>query len=69
MESEEEKEVRNAERAKEILDDPLLQGALDKMEEEYITAWKHSKTGDKEERDILWKLVWEIGELRTHYTM
>ena len=33
MESEEEKEVRDAERAKELLEDPLLQGSLDKMED------------------------------------
>ena len=57
MGSRERNEGKSAERAKAILDDPLLQGALDKMEEEYITAWKHSKTGDKEERDILWQLV------------
>ena len=47
MESEDKKEARDAERAKEILDDPLLQGAFDKMEDEYISAWKQSKTGDK----------------------
>ncbi len=69
MESEEEKEIRDAERAKEILEDPLLQGSLDKMEEEYISAWKQSKTGDKEERDILWQLVWAIGEFRTHLSV
>ena len=32
MESEEEKEIREAERAKALLEDPILQGAFDKME-------------------------------------
>ena len=47
MESEEKKEVREAERAKEILEDPLLQTTLDKMESEYITKWKNSQTAEK----------------------
>ena len=33
MESEEKKELRDAERAKEILEDPIFQNALDKMED------------------------------------
>ncbi|QDP52171.1 MAG: hypothetical protein Unbinned2902contig1001_13 [Prokaryotic dsDNA virus sp.] len=69
MESEEKKELRDAERAKEILEDPIFQNALDKMEEEYIQTWKHSKTDEIEQRDILWQLVWAIGEFRTHLSV
>ena len=69
MESEEEKEVRDAERAKALLEDPILQEAFDKMEKEYISKWKTTETKDKEERDILWQLVWAIGELRTHLSV
>ena len=69
MESEEKKEIREAERAKEILGDPLLQTTLDKMESEYIAKWKNSQTDEKEERDILWQLVWAIGEFRTHLSV
>ena len=69
MESEEEKEVRESEHAKALLEDPILQGAFDKMEKEYISKWKNTETKDKEERDILWQLVWAIGELRTHLSV
>jgi len=69
MESEEKKEIRDAERAKEILEDPLLQDTLDKMEAEYITKWKNSQTGEKEERDILWQLVWAIREFQSHLSV
>ena len=44
MESEEEKEIRDAEHAKNLLEDPLLQETLDKMEEEYTTTWRNTKT-------------------------
>ena len=69
MESEEEKEIKKAEHAKNLLKDPLLQEVLDKMEEEYIQTWKHSKTDEIEQRDILWQLVWAIGEFRTHLSV
>ena len=39
------------------------------MEKEYISKWKNTETKDKEERDILWQLVWAIGELRTHLSV
>ena len=69
MESEEEKEVRDAERAKELLEDTLLQGTLDKMEEEYLQTWKNTKTEDAEARELLWQLIWAIGEFRTHLSV
>ena len=69
MESEEENEIREAERAKEIFEDPILQGTLNKMEEEYTQAWKDSKSGDRDTRDTLWQLVWAIGEFRTHLSV
>lgn len=69
MDTESQKEIREALRAKEILEDPILQGAFDKLEEQYIQAWKDSKAKNKDDRDTLWHLVWAIAELRTHLSV
>ena len=69
MESEEEKEIRDAEHAKNLLEDPLLQETLDKMEEEYTTTWRNTKTEETEARELLWQLLWAIGEFRSHLSV
>lgn len=69
MESEEEKEIRDAEHAKNLLEDPLLQETLDKMEEEYTTTWRNTKTEESEARELLWQLLWAIGEFRSHLSV
>ena len=69
MESEEEKEIRDAEHAKNLLEDPLLQETLDKMEEEYTTTWRNTKTQETEARELLWQLLWAIGEFRSHLSV
>ena len=69
MESEEQKEIRDAEHAKNLLEDPLLQETLDKMEEEYTTTWRNTKTEESEARELLWQLLWAIGEFRSHLSV
>ena len=69
MESEEQKEIRDAEHAKNLLEDPLLQETLDKMEEEYTTTWRNTKTEETEARELLWQLLWAIGEFRSHLSV
>jgi hypothetical protein len=69
MESEEEKEIKKAEHAKNLLKDPLLQEVLDKMEEEYTATWRNTKTDETEARELLWQLLWAIGEFRSHLSV
>ena len=69
MESGKEKEIRDAEHAKNLLEDPLLQETLDKMEEEYTTTWRNTKTEESEARELLWQLLWAIGEFRSHLSV
>ena len=69
MESEEEKEIKKAEHAKNLLKDPLLQEVLDKMEEEYTVTWRNTKTDETEARELLWQLLWAIGEFRSHLSV
>lgn len=69
MESGKEKEIRDAEHAKNLLEDPLLQETLDKMEEEYTTTWRNTKTEETEARELLWQLLWAIGEFRSHLSV
>lgn len=48
---------RRAEQAAYLLDNPLLQEALDALETEAITAWKGTKLDDTATRERLWMQV------------
>ena len=45
------------------------QETLDKMEEEYTTTWRNTKTEETEARELLWQLLWAIGEFRSHLSV
>ena len=64
-----EQELEESRRAEELLNDPLIQKTFQIMEEKYIDAWKNSDLEDTKGREILWQLIWAIGQVRSHLTV
>jgi hypothetical protein len=62
-------ELKDSQRAKELLNDPLIQRTFEIMEEKYIEAWKDSDLEDIKGREILWQLNWAIGQVRNHFNV
>ena len=62
-------ELKESQRAKELMDDPLILQTFAKMEEEYIEAWKNSDLEDSKGREILWQLIWAIGQVQNHFNV
>lgn len=50
-------EVRRAERARAILDDPLVREARERLKVEILSAWEASPARDTEARETLWHLL------------
>lgn len=49
-------DVSRAEHAQRLVDDELLNAALDAIEQEVIRAWGDSRQADKDEKEALWQL-------------
>ena len=64
-----EQELEESRRAEELLNDTLIQKTFQIMEEKYIDAWKNSDLEDTKGREILWQLIWAIGQVRSHLTV
>ena len=62
-------ELQDSRRAKELLNDPLIQKIFRELEEKYITAWKQSDPKDRESREVLFQLQYAIAEVRSHFTV
>ena len=67
--SEVDQELKDAKRAEELLNDPLIHQTFETMEEKYIDAWKDSDLEDSKGREILWQLIWAIGQVKSHFTV
>jgi hypothetical protein len=48
-------ELQRAERARQLLEDPMIQEALDVMERDLFEAWLASPARDSEGREWLWR--------------
>tara|TARA_R110002020_G_scaffold305980_2_gene521937 strand:+ start:637 stop:903 length:267 start_codon:yes stop_codon:yes gene_type:complete len=62
-------ELQDSQRAKELLDDPLIQKIFQELESKYIDAWKDSDPKDREGREVLFQLQWAIGQVRNHFNV
>ena len=51
-----EETFKRAEKARQLLEDPLLKEALSSIEMEVIQEWENCPARDKEGREELWKL-------------
>jgi hypothetical protein len=58
--------INRGERARQLLDDPLLQEAFVKLEADYIAAWRTTRALDNAAREKLWQAVNIIGKVRDH---
>jgi len=52
--------------AEELLDNPMLAEAFDKIEAAYMDEWRQSKLPDLEERERLWLAIQVLGEVKRH---
>ena len=62
-------ELKDSQRAKELLDDPLIQKIFQELESKYIDAWKDSDPKDREGREVLFQLQYAIADVRSHFTV
>ncbi len=53
-------------RAKELLDNELVQEALATLKDEYVKAWEASPARDSEGREKLWVMVKLVDKFRGH---
>jgi len=53
-------------RAKELLDNDLVQEALTTLKDEYVRAWEASPARDAEGRERLWVMVKLVEKFRGH---
>lgn len=59
-------DAQRARDAEELLDNPLLAEAFDKIESSYMNEWRQSKLPDLEERERLWLAIQVLGEVKRH---
>ena len=52
--------------AEELLENPMLADAFDKIEASYMDEWRQSKLADIEERERLWLAIQVLGEVKRH---
>ena len=62
-------ELQDCQRAKELLDDPLIHQIFQELESKYIDAWKDSDPKDREGREVLFQLQYAIAEVRNHFNV
>jgi hypothetical protein len=53
-------------RAQALLENQLLQDAFEKLEDDYIAAWKTWPAADAAGRERLWQAVNVLGKVRDH---
>lgn len=59
-------EIARGERARQLLEDPLLVEAFTKKEAEYIQAWLNSPARDVEGREALYLSIKNLHAIRGH---
>src|SRR5258705_8613578 len=57
-------QMARASRAQDLMKDEMLQEAFERLEANYINAWRQSKPGQKDDREILYLAINAIGKLR-----
>jgi len=64
-----EQELKDSQRAEELMNDPLVKQTFETMEEKYMEAWKNSDLEDSKGREIIWQLIWAIGQVKAHFNV
>ena len=60
--------IRRAERARAILDDPLVKDAFAQLEQDCLSKWRHSRDEDSAGRERLYQSLRLIDQLRQDFT-
>lgn len=58
--------ANRASRAKALLEDPLLKETFERLDAEYVKAWRESDARDDDARHRLWQAINLIGKVRDH---
>ena len=58
--------VSRAARAQALLENELLRDAFEKLEDDYVAAWKTWSAADRDGRERLWQAVNVLGKVRDH---
>jgi hypothetical protein len=58
--------VSRAARAQALLENELLRDAFEKLEDDYVAAWKTWPAADRDGRERLWQAVNVLGKVRDH---
>lgn len=56
--------ISTAERARVIIEDPLLSSAFDALDARFLMAWRNSPADQPELRERLWHHIQALGEVR-----
>ena len=64
-----EQELKDSQRAEDLMNDPLVKQTFETMEEKYMEAWKNSDLEDSKGREIIWQLIWAIGQVKAHFNV
>ena len=59
-------ELKDSQKAKELINNPVLIKAFEELEKLYLDTWKSSDLKDSEGREVLWQLVWATAQVRAH---
>ena len=61
-----EEQIQRAERAQELLEDPLIKESFDHLEQTYLDAWRDSRPGEELDREVLWQAWFALDAVRSH---
>ena len=64
-----EQELKDSQRAEELMNDPLIKQTFETMEEKYMEAWRGSDLDDSKGREIIWQLIWAIEQVKAHFNV
>ena len=64
-----EEQIQRAERAQELLEDPLIKESFDHLEKTYLDAWRDSRPGEELDREVLWQAWFALDAVRSHLNM
>jgi hypothetical protein len=58
------REVSRAERARAVIEDPLLVGAFEALHARYLVGWQETRSDDTAGREALWHRIKALAMLR-----
>lgn len=63
------KDMAEASHAQRLLEDEMLVAGFDKLEAEYLKAWRETGVRDTDGRERLWQAINLLGKVKDHLRM